>query len=106
MKSCINAQFRQAFADLLDQVREQTREAYRLFKQNPSHPSLCFKKVHPELPIYSARISKSYRAVGQLSEIQLSGFGLVHTQGRISCCLGNRIALIITLFFVAMESNS
>ncbi|WP_414574629.1 hypothetical protein [Anabaena sp. CCY 9402-a] len=66
MKSRITTQFRQAFADLPEQIQEQTREAYRLFRQNPSHPSLRFKKVHPELPIYSARISKSYRTVGQL----------------------------------------
>ncbi|MEH2235687.1 ParE family toxin-like protein [Nostoc sp.] len=66
MKSRITAQFRQGFADLPEQVQEQTRQAYRLFKQDPSHPSLRFKKVHPELPIYSVRISKNYRAVGQL----------------------------------------
>lgn len=45
MKSRITAQFRQGFADLPGQVQEQTREAYRLFKQDPSHPSLRFKKV-------------------------------------------------------------
>ncbi|MDJ0795690.1 MAG: hypothetical protein QNJ51_02445 [Calothrix sp. MO_167.B12] len=66
MKSRITTRFRQAFGDLPEQVQQQTREAYRQFKQNPYHPSLRFKKVHPELPIYSARISKSYRAVGNL----------------------------------------
>lgn len=66
MKSRTTAQFRKAFAELPEQVQQQTREAYRRFKQDPSHPSLRFKKVHPELPIYSARIGKSYRAVGQL----------------------------------------
>mgnify|MGYP002777422509 CR=1 FL=1 len=66
MKSRTTEQFRRAFADLPEQVQQKTREAYRLFKQDPSHPSLRFKKIHPELPIYSARISKSYRAVGQL----------------------------------------
>ncbi|MHC5741210.1 MAG: hypothetical protein ACYTXT_04740 [Nostoc sp.] len=45
MKSRITAQFRQGFADLPEQVQEQTREAYRLFKQDTSHPSLRFKKV-------------------------------------------------------------
>ncbi|WP_414516229.1 hypothetical protein [Nostoc sp. PCC 9305] len=45
MKSHITAQFRQGFSDLPEQVQEQTREAYRLFKQDPSHPSLRFKKV-------------------------------------------------------------
>ncbi|MCC5634896.1 hypothetical protein LC593_03335 [Nostoc sp. CHAB 5844] len=76
MKSRITTQFRQAFGDLPEQIQEQTRQAYRLFKQNPSHPSLRFKKVHPELPIYSARISKSYRAVGQLEEDTIIWFWL------------------------------
>ncbi len=38
------------------------------FKEDPSHPSLRFKKIHSELPIYSVRISKNYRAVGQLDK--------------------------------------
>jgi len=54
------------FAELPEQVKGQTRAAYRQFKKDPSYPSLRFKKVHPELPIYSARISRNYRAVGQL----------------------------------------
>ncbi|MEG3977815.1 hypothetical protein QT970_24830 [Microcoleus sp. herbarium8] len=66
MKSRTTAEFRKSFAALQKQVQEQTREAYRQFKENPSYPSLRFKKVHPELPIYSARISNNYRAVGQL----------------------------------------
>lgn len=66
MKSRTTAQFRKSFANLPKQVQEQTRAAYRQFKENPNHPSLRFKKVHPELPIYSARISKNYRAVSQL----------------------------------------
>ncbi|MEM6752294.1 MAG: hypothetical protein AAF630_04825 [Cyanobacteria bacterium P01_C01_bin.38] len=66
MNSRITSQFRQAFGNLPENVREQTRQAYRQFKQDPNHPSLRFKKVHPELPIYSARVSRSYRAVGQL----------------------------------------
>lgn len=66
MKSRTTAEFRKCFAALPKQVQEQTRDAYRLFKENPNYPSLRFKKVHPELPIYSARISNNYRAVGQL----------------------------------------
>ncbi|MBD2439100.1 hypothetical protein [Nostoc sp. FACHB-110] len=76
MKSRITTQFRQAFGDLPEQIQEQTREAYRLFKQNPNHPSLRFKKVHPELPIYSARISKICREVGQLEEDTIIWFWL------------------------------
>jgi hypothetical protein len=66
VKSSTTAEFRKLFAGLPKQVQEQTRAAYRQFKADPGYPSLRFKKIHPELPIYSARISKSYRAVGQL----------------------------------------
>lgn len=68
MKSRTTAQFRKLFADLPQPIREQTRKAYRQFKQDPSYPSLRLKKVHPKLPIYSARINKDYRAVGQLED--------------------------------------
>jgi hypothetical protein len=54
----------QAFAPLPEQVRRQSRDAYRLFAQNPQHPSLRFRHVHPTLPIYSARVNIEYRAVG------------------------------------------
>jgi hypothetical protein len=56
------------FADLPEKVQEQTRKAYRQFKQDPSYPSLRFQKAYPKLPIYSARINRDYRAVGQLDE--------------------------------------
>jgi mRNA-degrading endonuclease RelE of RelBE toxin-antitoxin system len=68
VKSRTTTQFRKLFADLPKSVQKQTRKAYRQFKQDPSYPSLRFKKVHPKLPIYSARINKDYRAVGQLVE--------------------------------------
>jgi hypothetical protein len=68
MKSRITIQFRQMFANLPKQVQDQTRKAYKQFKQEPSYPSLRFKKVHPKLPIYSVRINRDYRAVGQLDQ--------------------------------------
>ncbi|MBN3898382.1 MAG: hypothetical protein HWQ41_24845 [Nostoc sp. NOS(2021)] len=69
MKSRTTAQFRDLFASLPQQVQQQAREAYHLFKQDPWHPSLRFKQVHPREPIYSARVSKNYRAVGVRNEI-------------------------------------
>ena len=65
MKSRTTAKFRKAFGKLPDSVQKQARQAYRQFQQDPAHPSLQFKQVHLKLPIYSARVSKSYRAVGQ-----------------------------------------
>jgi hypothetical protein len=68
VKSRTTAQFRKLFADFPEPIQAQTRKAYRQFKQDPSYPGLRFKKVHPQLPIYSARINRDYRAVGQLEE--------------------------------------
>ena len=68
MESRTNTQFRKMFADLPAQIQEQARIAYQQFQQDPSYPSLRFKKVHPKLPIYSARINRDYRVVGQLDE--------------------------------------
>ena len=44
------------------------RKAYRLFRENPRHPSLRFKKVHDREPIYSVRVTLAYRAVGIRAE--------------------------------------
>jgi len=64
VKSFINEDFLAAYRRLPKDVREQARKAYRLFKENPSHPSLNFKSIHPSEPFYSARISRGYRTVG------------------------------------------
>jgi hypothetical protein len=45
------------------QVQAQARLAYQLFRQDPFHPSLRFKQVHPSRPIYSARVGLAYRAL-------------------------------------------
>ena len=66
MISHTTAQFRKMFSELPAEVQRQARRAYRAFQQNPHHPSLRFKSVHPMRPVYSARISSDYRAVGVL----------------------------------------
>lgn len=64
MISRTTERFRAAYQMLPESVRRQAREAYQLFRQNPSHPSLRFRQVHPTRPIYSARINLNYRALG------------------------------------------
>jgi hypothetical protein len=65
MKSHTTREFRELLAALPSTVREQARDAYRIFQQNPSHPGLRFKQVNPgPPPVYSARVSIGYRAVG------------------------------------------
>ena len=55
-------------------IRRQAREAYKTFRGNPQHPGLQFKRVHPTKPIYSARISRVYRALGVLEDDDIVWF--------------------------------
>ena len=64
MKSHITADFRKAYRRLPKDVRQQARRAYQLFKENPAHPSLRFKSIHPIKPYYSVRVGLGYRALG------------------------------------------
>jgi len=74
VRSHTTAAFREAFSELPKSVQEQARRAYRQFQRDPWHPGLRFKQVHPRLPIYSVRLSKGYRAVGQRSEEHIVWF--------------------------------
>jgi len=66
--------FRKALATLPDAIRRQAREAYQQFKRDPHYPSLQFKCIHAVKPIYSARITIDYRAVGILSGDEIVWF--------------------------------
>ncbi len=74
MKSETTSRFRKAFVTLPKQVQEQARKSYRQFKQNHWHPSLHFKQIHSSIPIYSARVGRGYRAVGQKTENEIVWF--------------------------------
>lgn len=67
MKSHTDAHFRKLFAALPAEVREQARVAYAQFRSNPRHPGLNFKWVHATERYVSARVGRSYRAVGILT---------------------------------------
>jgi hypothetical protein len=54
MKSRTTARFRKAYDNLPQNIRKQARDAYQLFIQNPNHPSLRFKQIHPTRRSYSA----------------------------------------------------
>ena len=66
MNSRTTRQFRELLAALPVRVRQQAREAYRHFQQNPSHPGLHYKMVHRDPPTYSARVGIGQRAVDVL----------------------------------------
>lgn len=65
MRSKTTAQFRSLMHGLPDRVQQQAEQAYELFRDNPRHPGLQFKRVNNgDPPVYSARVSLQYRALG------------------------------------------
>ena len=64
MNSFLLPEFLVLYRALPESVRQQARQAYSLFQQDPQHPSLRFRQVHPVRPIFSARVGRHYRAVG------------------------------------------
>ena len=68
MRSFTSRRFREMYANLPDEVQVHAKRAYQLFRKNPSHPGLNFKKVDEENNIYSARIGLGYRVLGQIDD--------------------------------------
>ena len=64
MKSVRMKEFKELFAKLPRDVQKQAIEAYRIFKVDPYYPGLHFECINKEKSWYSARVNKSYRAVG------------------------------------------
>jgi hypothetical protein len=68
VQSHTTATFRALLAAAPPAIQAKAQGAYRMWAQNPAHPSLRYKKVHSTLPIYSVRIDRDWRAVGTLQE--------------------------------------
>lgn len=64
MISLTTEKFWKCFDHLPIPVQAKAKTAFLLWKKNPAHPSLHFKKVHHEKPIYSVRVGASHRAIG------------------------------------------
>jgi mRNA-degrading endonuclease RelE of RelBE toxin-antitoxin system len=63
LKSKKTKKFKKAFDKLPDSIKVKAFENFRLWKENPYHPSLNFKKITKD-NVYSIRIGISYRALG------------------------------------------
>ena len=66
MNSRTTRSFWKLFDAMPTGVRDQARKSYRLWHDDPSHPSLYFKRVHAREPLYSVRVGRGYRALGLL----------------------------------------
>jgi hypothetical protein len=66
--SYLTDDFLQLYRRLPIEIRQQARKAYQLWRINPMHPSLHFKRVHATEPLYSAPISRSWRVLGLMED--------------------------------------
>jgi hypothetical protein len=55
-----------AYRSLDEDLKQSARKAYRLWAENPFHPSLRFKCINHDENIWAVRITRGYRAVGVL----------------------------------------
>jgi mRNA-degrading endonuclease RelE of RelBE toxin-antitoxin system len=66
MKSETLPSFWTEYRKLSNPIKERARKTYRLWLDNPFHPSLHFKCIDSNEGIWSIRVTRSYRAVGIL----------------------------------------
>lgn len=66
MRSQATRRFWRFYAYLPRSLQQRARKAYRLWRADPSHPSLQFKRVDDQESIYSVRITENFRALGLL----------------------------------------
>ena len=74
MTSQLSEDFLVCFRILPEEVRLTARTNYRLWKENPQHPGLSFKKVHAIEPLYSVRVGMGWRALGLLEADTITWF--------------------------------
>jgi len=68
VQSRTTERFRALLAAAPVAIQDKAQNAYRLWSDNPAHPSLRFKKVHDRLPVYSVRIDLDWRALGVMKD--------------------------------------
>lgn len=65
MKSSTTPDFWISYSALPPEIKARAKTAYKLWRHEPRHPSLCFKKVGS---VWSIRIGGGYRALTFLKE--------------------------------------
>jgi mRNA-degrading endonuclease RelE of RelBE toxin-antitoxin system len=68
MKSRASSRFWKLYEHLPKHIQHLAKAKYRLWRENPSHPSLAFKQLHGGNNRFSARIGDHYRAIGRKTE--------------------------------------
>jgi hypothetical protein len=74
VNSRVTEDFLTCFGTLPREVQQQARKNYRIWKQNPSHPGLQFKRVSDQEPLFSVRVGLGWRALGLLESGTITWF--------------------------------
>ncbi len=74
MNSRLTDDFLECFARLPDEIKALARKAYRLWRQNPAHPGLQFKRIHGREPLFSVRVGLGWRAAGLMEGDTITWF--------------------------------
>ena len=82
MKHHTTSRFWENYQKLPDDVKTTADKNFALLNDNPSHPSLHFKKVNE---FWSARIGLSHRALAMKIPEGFYGFGLVSIKSMKDC---------------------
>ena len=68
MNSELSPDFLSCFRRLPNRIKQQASKNYRLWKVNPNHPSLDFKRVGKKSPVFSVRVGIGWRALGLVDD--------------------------------------
>ncbi len=74
MKSRITADFIELYRQLPEQIRKVARKNYQIWKDNPDHPGLQFKRIQTTDNIHSVRVGIGYRAIGYVEGERITWF--------------------------------
>ncbi len=64
MNSELTDEFIRLYQKLPQRIKTIAKRNYKIWKENPRHPGLSFKRIHKSKPIYSIRVGIGWRAIG------------------------------------------
>lgn len=75
MNSSTTRRFRKSYIGLTEEERKQAKKQFKLWLEDPNHPSLQFKPVGP---FWSARVNEEIRALAYQKEAAFYWFWIGH----------------------------
>ncbi len=74
MKSNTVPSFWKNYRKLEKDIRSRAKKSYKLWYDNPFHPSLRFKCINQSENIWSVRVTLGYRALGVLDSDTITSY--------------------------------